>query len=78
MIHSPTHLSLSMKYALIWRFIALLTAVLLLNWAPAAAQEKRILVLFKERDPNHENVVNYLTQFLEKAGYHGTDFFWTG
>ncbi len=30
---------------------------------------KKILVLYKERDPHHEGIVKFLTTFLEEAGY---------
>ncbi|MBI2252957.1 MAG: hypothetical protein HYU63_09520 [Armatimonadetes bacterium] len=34
-----------------------------------AHNSKKILVLYKERDPSHEGVVNYLTTFLKESGY---------
>ncbi|MEA1948307.1 MAG: hypothetical protein U9N83_13505, partial [Thermodesulfobacteriota bacterium] len=56
-----------------YRFFLLMLPVLLLILATAgavsASQGTKILVLFKERDPHHEGIVNFLTGFLNQAGY---------
>lgn len=54
-------------------FVACILFMLLCSLIPwvsyADAQTGKILVLYKERDPDHEGIVNLLTGFLGEAGY---------
>ena len=47
----------------------LAAAALLAAPAPARAAGTKILVLFKQRDPNHEGLVARYTDYLRQAGY---------
>jgi len=44
----------------------------LICFSPLSAQEtatNRVLVLFKERDPYHQETINYIGQFITRAGF---------
>lgn len=54
--------------------LTILLLILPVLWAgfissAIAASESKILVLYKERDPNHQGLINIYTEFLTQAGY---------
>lgn len=50
-------------------FVLLASMVVLTAPAPATAAGKKILVLYKQRDPNHEGLVARYTDYLRQAGF---------
>ena len=64
-------MKLKQRSLIFWLFVFLLSVAKPVKvLCTAVPSEKRILVLYKEHDPDHDDIVHFLTGFLEQAGYN--------